>query len=230
LAGAARGGVFIRPGRYRPQWYLRRQKGAALTNPWQPYGENVPLCDNGHPMAATDQRCALCGAGRKSDSPAEPGSQPPPGSEQETTGFPGSAGVSGPPGGFQQPWGYQDPAGYQQAGGNPPAGYQAPAWGSYPGQPGAGSWGPQGGYPMAARKTNPLAIASLVLGIIWIFWLGSVAALIFGYISLSQIKRRNEAGRGMAIAGVVLGWFGIATLILGIIGAVVAQLHSASPP
>ena len=55
-----------------------------------------------------------------------------------------------------------------------------------------------------------MAIASLVLGILWLDWIGSVLALIFGYIALGQIKQRQQAGRGLAIAGIVLGWIGVA--------------------
>jgi hypothetical protein len=62
-----------------------------------------------------------------------------------------------------------------------------------------------------------MAIASMVLGILWIYCLGSILALIFGYVALSQIRRRGEAGRGMAIAGVVLGWIGVAVAVVAII-------------
>jgi hypothetical protein len=31
-----------------------------------------------------------------------------------------------------------------------------------------------------ADQTNGLAIASMVLGIVWVYWLGSVLALVFG--------------------------------------------------
>jgi hypothetical protein len=64
------------------------------------------------------------------------------------------------------------------------------------------------------RGTNGMSIASLVLGIIWIYGLGSILALVFGYVALRQIKERNEGGRGMAIAGIVLGWVGIGGAIL----------------
>ena len=68
-------------------------------------------------------------------------------------------------------------------------------------------------------KTNGLAVASLVLGIIWIYWIGSVLALIFGYTAKGQIDRSNgmQSGRGLAIAGIVLGWVGIGTLTIVII-------------
>jgi uncharacterized membrane protein len=59
----------------------------------------------------------------------------------------------------------------------------------------------------------------LVLGIVWIYWIGSILALVFGYIALSQIKRSNgwRTGRGMAIAGVVLGYIGVALLAFVIV-------------
>lgn len=64
--------------------------------------------------------------------------------------------------------------------------------------------------------TNGFAVTSLVLGILWIFWLGSVLALVFGYIAKSQINASGGAqgGRGLAIAGIVLGFVGIGMLVL----------------
>jgi len=72
-------------------------------------------------------------------------------------------------------------------------------------------------------RTNGLAIASLVLGIVWFWWLGSILAVVLGYVALGQIERRNEGGRGLAIAGIVLGFVGIATGIL--VGILIAALH-----
>jgi len=69
------------------------------------------------------------------------------------------------------------------------------------------------GYP-PQQRTNGLAIASLVLGIVWIYWIGSILALVFGYIARAQIRDRGEAGGGLATAGIVLGWIGIGMLTL----------------
>jgi len=65
-------------------------------------------------------------------------------------------------------------------------------------------------------KTNGFAIASMVLGIIWIYWIGSILALVFGYIAKSQIEQSGGAqtGMGMAVAGIVLGWIGVGILLL----------------
>ena len=91
-----------------------------------------------------------------------------------------------------------------------------------------------GGYPqqpvyVVQNTTNGMAIASLILGILWLWWLGSVLALIFGYVAKGQIDRSGgqESGRGMAIAGIVLGWIGVATLVLIIVFAVSVSPSSA---
>ena len=78
------------------------------------------------------------------------------------------------------------------------------------------------GYARASSKpagrTSGLGIASMVLGILWLFWFGSLLAVIFGHISLSQIQKDSSiSGRGMAIAGVALGWIGIAVLLIGLV-------------
>lgn len=64
------------------------------------------------------------------------------------------------------------------------------------------------------RRTNGLAIGSLVCGLFWVCGLGSVAGVILGYIALRQIRREplRLKGRGMAIAGITLGWLGIVGL------------------
>jgi hypothetical protein len=76
------------------------------------------------------------------------------------------------------------------------------------------------GYPPAVPKeTNGLAVASLTAGIVWMAWLGSIAAVIFGHMALAQIKGSHgrQTGEGLAIAGLVLGYLGIGTLLLTII-------------
>jgi hypothetical protein len=78
--------------------------------------------------------------------------------------------------------------------------------------------------PGVQKTTNGLAIASMVLGIVWVYWIGSILALIFGYIAKGQINESagRQGGRGMAIAGIVLGWVGVGFLCLAIIGVLVS--------
>ncbi|MGH2808212.1 MAG: DUF4190 domain-containing protein, partial [Actinomycetota bacterium] len=94
----------------------------------------------------------------------------------------------------------------------PPPGTQPYATGPY--QPAYPAYQPP--------PTNGMAIAALISGILWFFWIGSIVALVMGYVAKQQIDASNgtQAGRGLAIAGIVLGWVGIASLALVVLGAV----------
>jgi hypothetical protein len=85
-------------------------------------------------------------------------------------------------------------------------------------------------YVSQGPRTNGLAIASMVLGIVWVYWVGSILAVIFGHVALSQIKRSQGAqrGSGMAIAGLVLGYIGIAVLAVVIVVAAFGGFDSSS--
>jgi len=90
-------------------------------------------------------------------------------------------------------------------------------------------------YVVRKSSTNGFAIASMVLGIVWIYWIGSILALVFGYIAKRQIAASNgtEGGDGMATAGIVLGWVGIAALVgviaLVIVVAATGHTHHCQP-
>lgn len=79
---------------------------------------------------------------------------------------------------------------------------------------------------------NGLAVASLVLGILWLMWAGSILALVFGYVAKSQIDRSpdTQGGRGLAVAGIVLGWVGVATLAVMITLALVGGFTMPNMP
>ena len=68
-------------------------------------------------------------------------------------------------------------------------------------------------HPTVAVRTNGLAIASLILSILGF----SIVGAILGHVALSQIKRTNEAGSGLAIAGIILGWVSFAGFLLVLI-------------
>lgn len=74
--------------------------------------------------------------------------------------------------------------------------------------PSAQSWQP---YPQYARRpsVNGLSVASLVLGIVCCL---PPLGLVLGLIALSQIKRKGQRGKGMAVAGIVLS--SISTLLV----------------
>ena len=82
-------------------------------------------------------------------------------------------------------------------------------------------------YPYAPpQRTNGMAIASMVLGILWLYWIGSILALVFGYVARKQIRERGEAGGGMATAGIVLGWIGVGILAFGLVVGIAGMSFS----
>lgn len=80
------------------------------------------------------------------------------------------------------------------------------------------------GAPSAYREpdTSGKAIGSLVCGILFIFPPSAVLAVIMGHLSLSEIRRSagRLGGKGMAIAGLILGYAGLAWVPILIIAAI----------
>jgi hypothetical protein len=72
----------------------------------------------------------------------------------------------------------------------------------------------------ASSPTNGLAIASLVLSVFWLWWIGSALAVVLGHVALRQIARSGQSGRGMAIVGLVLGYVGLAVLLVALLASV----------
>src|SRR5580704_18777565 len=100
-----------------------------------------------------------------------------------------------------------------------PSGYGAPpAYGGPPGYGAPPAYGPAPGYPMAMspQKTNGLAIAALILSIVWLGGLGSVAAVVLGIVSLNQISKAKGAlgGKGLSIAALIIGGIGVLLTVL----------------
>lgn len=81
--------------------------------------------------------------------------------------------------------------------------------------------------PGPTPTTSGLAIASLILSILWIGGLGSLLAVIFGAVALSRINRSDGWVRGRGLAGTglgigVLGLLGTFALVAFLIGFVSA--------
>ncbi len=79
-----------------------------------------------------------------------------------------------------------------------------------------------------------MAIASLVLSLVWIAGLGSLLAIIFAFIARKNIRdsRGAQTGNGIALAGLVIGIVGLlgaASLIVSIIALNYAVNESLTP-
>ncbi|KUI41457.1 cyclophilin [Mycobacterium sp. IS-1590] len=81
---------------------------------------------------------------------------------------------------------------------------------------------PYGGYSLGyapyppPRQTNSLAVAALVCAFVF-----APLGIVFGHVSLSQIKKSGEEGRGLAIAGLVIGYLVTILAVLVVVVSVV---------
>ena len=125
--------------------------------------------------------------------PPPPG-QPPAGWWLASDGrwYPPEARAAATPPPQPPPYAPQPPP-YQQQ----PYGYPQPAYGSMVHAP--------------TRTTNGLAVASLVLSLLWFCGAGSIAAVVLGFVGKRQVDRSAgaQSGAGLAIAGIVLGVLGL---------------------
>jgi hypothetical protein len=71
-------------------------------------------------------------------------------------------------------------------------------------------------------KLNTLAVVSIATALTSI---GAVAAIITGHVALTQIKKSGESGRGLALAGTIVGYVTIAFWILTSIGFLIAGTY-----
>lgn len=84
--------------------------------------------------------------------------------------------------------------------------------------------------PAGPGPTNGLAIASLVLSILWLGGVGSILAIIFGFVARRQIRRSGgpQGGDGLALAGLLIGIVGVlaVALFLSITVAVTSTINA----
>lgn len=123
--------------------------------------------------------------------------------------------------GVTQPPTYSASAQYPPPGLEPPA----PAPTPYPSMPVQYPVAVMPGGYVPAAKTNSMAIAALVCSLVL-----APLGIVFGHIALSQIKRTGEEGKGLAIAGLVIGyiftaiaviWLVVFIIFLGALGSAI---------
>lgn len=135
---------------------------------------------------------------------AEPQPQPQPHAVQQV-----------PPPYQPAPPAYQSAPGYAPS----PAGYGQPA----PGAPqyGAPSYPAYAAYGARPDPKNWMGIVALVGGILGLIFvvpfLGSLAGIIFGHLGLGAVKRGEANNRGLALAGTILGYVGMAIMVVVVI-------------
>ncbi len=79
--------------------------------------------------------------------------------------------------------------------------------------------------PVAPGRTDPIAVAALVSA-----FLVPIGAIVLGHVALGRIARTGEQGRGLAIAGLVIGYSTITLLAAFVVGSVAILLTVAAIP
>ncbi|HKR71101.1 MAG TPA: DUF4190 domain-containing protein, partial [Streptosporangiaceae bacterium] len=193
--------------------------GIAQSNDQVPEASSPGTAADGHATAVDSVPPAATGLTAASAvispgyAPAQ-GSQPPHGQvgyQQPVPGYPAAGSASGSPG-------YLPPTAFSPAQ-NP----QAYGPGIAAGMPATPGYQPIP-RPGIGRRTNSLAITSLVLGVVqfvgWFIFLlpgllAAILAIVLGFVATKQVSSSGESGRGLAITGVVLGFLGI--LVVGLL-------------
>jgi hypothetical protein len=98
--------------------------------------------------------------------------------------------------------------------------------------PGGGAFSPPvpyppSGYYMATRPpTSSLAIGSLVCALCGFLPPATIAAVVMGHVARRQIKLSGQRGDGLAIAGLVIGYIGVALWALIFLLAIIGSTQS----
>ena len=115
----------------------------------------------------------------------------------------------------------------------PPVAAPGAAWGPGPGAAPAGPWGPTPVF-RPAPPTDGMAVTAFVTSLVALVTatfcgvtiLGAPVGALLGHLALRRIAASGAQGRGLALAGIILGWLGTAVVLVGI--AVVVGLVAAS--
>jgi hypothetical protein len=67
-----------------------------------------------------------------------------------------------------------------------------------------------------------------ILGGLFVPFIGGIVGIVFGVVGLRHCARNNEGGRGMAIAGIIIGGVAVFFWLLVSIGLAVGDVHSQS--
>lgn len=147
------------------------------------------------------------------DIPGQTPDLPPAPATPPAYGDPQPSAYPPPPAAPAQPAPYGQPPQYAQ-----PQYPQTPPY-AQPQYPPA-AYGAYGAYPVP-KKTNVLAVISMIASIVGFIWIlpfvGALAGVITGHIALKQIAQSGENGRGMALAGVIVGYVALAFVVIGVI-------------
>ncbi len=177
-----------------------------MTNPTDPQDPRPPQAPSWPPAGGQQPSGPFDGEPTQQLPSSDPNAtQPLPGAGQGTgqgTGQGGYGAAASSGSGYgtpQEGYGAAPQGGY----GAPPQGGYGTPQGGYGGPPTGGYGTPPGG--PGQQGTNGLAVAALISGILGFLCITAIAAIVLGIVALGQIRKTGKKGKGLAIAGIVLG-------------------------
>jgi hypothetical protein len=91
-------------------------------------------------------------------------------------------------------------------------------------RPAAGGPITAGHEPGVRRSWNVPAVLSVIFGVTWVFGVGSLAAVILGWVGRVQVRARGERGAAAAVLGITLGILGVTlTALAALLVLVIVQ-------
>ena len=127
------------------------------------------------------------------------------------------AGTQSPP-----PYDAAPPPGAPYAGSS----YQSTPYAGAPYQGQYAGGGPGTAYA-APPATNAMALGSLIASVAgWTLvpFVGWIVGVVLGHIARSQLRQSNEQGAGLALAGLITGYVGLALSVLAVIAFVILAI------
>jgi hypothetical protein len=75
---------------------------------------------------------------------------------------------------------------------------------------------------------EPFAIVSFVCSLLVGCGVGSIIAIVFGHIARQRIRRDGSDGGGLALAGLIIGYIGVAFTVLAVVAIVAISVFAAN--
>lgn len=68
-------------------------------------------------------------------------------------------------------------------------------------------------------RISGMCVISLICGLVWFFGLGSLLAVIYGFIGVRECRRKGMRGEPAAYVGVILGTLGLLGTVIYVVGS-----------
>lgn len=72
------------------------------------------------------------------------------------------------------------------------------------------------------RRISGMCVISLICGVVWFFGLGSLLAVIYGFIGVRECRRKDMRGEAVGYLGVIVGTLGLIGTVIFVVSTMPA--------